>query len=218
MQPVFLYKSHSLIFIELTLLLIVCSELGFPDSSSYQESACNAEDLGLIPGSGRSPGEGNGNSLQCSCLENSVDRGAWQAIVHRVAESWTRLSNFTGSLVRVSSWGRWVACLGLTLHGGSSSGSHAALGCWCMSARRRERMSQGHHKECRMWSLLLKAFWDPCGPGTTPGELQCGRPRFNPESGRSLGAENGYPLRYSCLENPMTEEPGGLQSERVGHD
>ena len=93
MQPVFLYKSHSLIFIELTLLLIVCSELGFPDSSSYQESACNAEDLGLIPGSGRSPGEGNGNPLQYSCLENPMDRGAWRATVHGAAESQTRLSN-----------------------------------------------------------------------------------------------------------------------------
>ena len=46
-----------------------------------KESACNAEDPGWIPGSGRSPGEGNGNPLQYSCLENPMDRGAWQAIV-----------------------------------------------------------------------------------------------------------------------------------------
>jgi len=45
---------------------------------AMQESACNAEDLGLIPGMGRSPGEGNGNPLQYSCLENSMDREAWQ--------------------------------------------------------------------------------------------------------------------------------------------
>ena len=51
----------------------------FPGGSVSQESACNAEDLGSIPGSGRSPGEGNGNPLQYSCLENSMDRGAWQA-------------------------------------------------------------------------------------------------------------------------------------------
>ena len=50
-------------------------------------TACNAGDLGLIPGSGRSPGEGNGYPLQYSCLENSMDRGAWQATVHGVTES-----------------------------------------------------------------------------------------------------------------------------------
>ena len=58
--------------------------LGFPGGSDGKESACNAEDLGLIPGLGRSPGEGNGNPLQYSCLENSMDRGAWQATVHEL--------------------------------------------------------------------------------------------------------------------------------------
>ena len=58
-------------------------------------SASNAGDPGSIPGSGRSPGEGNGNPLQYSCLENPLDRGAWQATVHGVAKSRTRLSNFT---------------------------------------------------------------------------------------------------------------------------
>ena len=57
-------------------------------------SACNAGDLGLIPGSGRSPGEGNGNPLQNSCLENPMDRGAWWATVHGVAKGQTRLSDF----------------------------------------------------------------------------------------------------------------------------
>ena len=60
-------------------------------SSVSKESACNAEDLGLTPGSGRSPGEGNGNPLQYHCLENPMDRGAWQATVHRVTKSQTRL-------------------------------------------------------------------------------------------------------------------------------
>ena len=59
--------------------------LGFPHSSVGKESACNAEDPSSILGSGRSPGEGNGNPLQYSCLENSMDRGAWQATVHGVA-------------------------------------------------------------------------------------------------------------------------------------
>ena len=58
-------------------------------------SACNAGDLGSIPGSGRSPGEGNGNPLWYSCLENPMDRGAWWAAVHGVAKSWTQLSDFT---------------------------------------------------------------------------------------------------------------------------
>ena len=57
---------------------------GFPCSSVGKEPACNAGDLGLIPGSGRSPAEGNGNPLQYSCLENPMDRGAWQATVHGV--------------------------------------------------------------------------------------------------------------------------------------
>ena len=58
--------------------------MGVPHSSVGKESACSAGDLGLIPVSGRSPGEGNGNPLQYSCLENPMDRGAWQAIVHGV--------------------------------------------------------------------------------------------------------------------------------------
>ena len=65
-----------------------------------KESACNAGDSGLSPGSGRSPGERNGNPLQYSCLENSMDRGAWQATAHGVTKSQTRLSDkhfhFTG--------------------------------------------------------------------------------------------------------------------------
>ena len=58
-------------------------------------SACNVGDLGWIPGSGRSPGEGNGNPLQYSCLENPMDRGAWWAAVYRVAKSRTQLNDFT---------------------------------------------------------------------------------------------------------------------------
>ena len=63
------------------------SKWGFPGGSDSKESACNAGDLGSIPGSGRSPGEGNGNPLQYFCLENSVDRGAWRAAVHGVKKS-----------------------------------------------------------------------------------------------------------------------------------
>ena len=59
--------------------------MGFPGGSEGKASACNAGDLGLIPGSGRLPGEGNGKPLQHSCLENPMNSGTWQATVHRIA-------------------------------------------------------------------------------------------------------------------------------------
>ena len=79
----------------------------FPSGSDGKESACSGGDLGSIPGSGRSPGEGNGKPLQYSCLENPMDRGAWWATVHGVAKSWTRLSNFT-SLTRKLKLPMWI--------------------------------------------------------------------------------------------------------------
>ena len=65
---------------------------GFPGVSDSKESACNANDLSLIPVSGRSPEEVYGNPLQYSCLENSMERGAWRATVHRVVKSQIQLS------------------------------------------------------------------------------------------------------------------------------
>ena len=62
---------------------------GFPGGSNGKESSCNAGDLGLIPGLGRCPKEGNGYPLQYSCLENAMDRGAWQATVCGVTKSGT---------------------------------------------------------------------------------------------------------------------------------
>ena len=73
--------------------LTIVPGVGFRGGSDVKASACNARDLGLIPGLGRAPGEGNGNPLQYPCLGNSLDRGAWWAIVHRVTKSWTWLSN-----------------------------------------------------------------------------------------------------------------------------
>ena len=69
--------------------------MGFPGGSEVKASAYNVGELGSIPGLGRSPGEGNGNPPQYSCLENSMDRGAWWAIVHGVAKSRTWLCDFT---------------------------------------------------------------------------------------------------------------------------
>ena len=63
--------------------------VGFPGGSEVKVSACNAGDPGSIPGSGRSPGEGKGNPLQYSCLENPMEGGAWWAAVHGVAKSRT---------------------------------------------------------------------------------------------------------------------------------
>ena len=65
------------------------STSGFPGGSEVKASARNAGDPGSIPGMGRSPGEGNGDPLQCSCLENPMDRGAWWATVHGVTKSRT---------------------------------------------------------------------------------------------------------------------------------
>ena len=67
----------------------------FPGGSDGKASAYNAGDLGSIPGSRRSPGEGNGNPLQHSCLENPMDGGAWLAAVHGIAKSRTQLSDFS---------------------------------------------------------------------------------------------------------------------------
>ena len=61
-------------------------------------NAGDMRDLGSIPGSGRSPGEGNGNPLQYACLENPVDRGNWRATVHRVAKNQTRLKQFSACI------------------------------------------------------------------------------------------------------------------------
>ena len=85
---------------------------GLPVGSEAKASACNAGDLDQIPG--RSPGGGNGNPLQYSCLENPMDRGAWRATVHGVAESRTRLSDFTFTFTffnvsrwNLETWYRW---------------------------------------------------------------------------------------------------------------
>ena len=84
--------------LELVLSMLLLGENrggeGFPGGSNGKESACNVGDLTLIPGLVRFPGEGNGNPPQYSGLENSIDRGAWQATFHGVTKSWILLSNF----------------------------------------------------------------------------------------------------------------------------
>ena len=99
----------------------------FPGGSAVKASASNAGDLGLIPGSGRSPGGGDGNPLQYSCLENSMDRGTWWATVHGVTKSWTRL--------------KW-----LSMHTEGPERHHAK---WTKSARQRQIVHDLTYK----WSL-----------------------------------------------------------------
>ena len=79
------------------------SALKFPGGSDGKASVYNAGNPGSSPGLGRSPGEGNGNPLQDYCLENPMDRGAWQAAVYGVAKSWTRLSDFCRRFLEITS-------------------------------------------------------------------------------------------------------------------
>ena len=79
-------------------------KVGFPGGSDGKVSACNVGDPGSIPGLGKFPGEGNGNPLQYSCLENSMDQGAWQATVHGIPKGRTQLSNFTRIHKGKSKW------------------------------------------------------------------------------------------------------------------
>ena len=83
--------------------MVLTRAKGFLGDSDGKESACNVGDPSSIPGSGRSPGKGNGNLLQYSCLENSKDRRAWKATLHGVAKSWTGLSNYHFH----STWAEW---------------------------------------------------------------------------------------------------------------
>ena len=93
--PVFVLLQFNLFFYNLkkkkSTIIVTC----FPVVKNLPANAGDARDTGSIPGSGRSPGGGNGNPIQYSCLENSMDRGAWQATVHGVAKSRTWLSAHT---------------------------------------------------------------------------------------------------------------------------
>ena len=106
-------------------------------------NAGDVRDVGLLPGSGRSPGEGNGNPFQYSCLNNPMDRGAWQATVHRLTKSQTRLKGLSMH-IGISLLNSFVLCLaaqlcpilcdpvdcsppGSSIHGGSS-GKNTGVG------------------------------------------------------------------------------------------
>ena len=89
-EKAFLLSSFQMIFPH---SIKLSKERSFPSDLDCKESACHIGDAGSIPGSGRSPGGGNGNPLQYSCVGKPVDRGAWRATVHGVTKSWTQLSD-----------------------------------------------------------------------------------------------------------------------------
>ena len=98
-----LVKTNAKLLCKVTILIytFIYQDMAFPGGSDGKESACNAGDLGLIPGLGRSPGGGNGHPLQYSCLEKSMDRGAWQATVHGVEKSRTWRSDWHFHFTRI---------------------------------------------------------------------------------------------------------------------
>ena len=98
-QEVPLITVHPSVAWHFTDSSLVAQKVGFPGGSHGKASARNAGDLGSIPGSGRSPGAGNGNPLQYSCLGNPTDGGTWLATVHEATKSRTRLSDFTHWIV-----------------------------------------------------------------------------------------------------------------------
>ena len=175
--------------------------VGFPDGSEVKNPAANAGDLGSIPGSGRSPGEGNaeGNSypFQYPCLENPMDRGVWWAIVYGVTKSRTWLTDeqflfYFHAAYQEPRWntqirdsrgvqfqrrGRlWYSLekwqVATIKKTGRLAGSHLCLG--------RPGGSDGKESICNVGDL-----------GSIPG------------SGRSPGGGNGNRLQYSCLKNSM---------------
>ena len=116
----------------------MCLSPDFPGGSDGKASAYNAGDLGSIPGLGRSPGEGNGDPLQSSCLENPMNGGTWEATAHGVAKSPTRLSDFTllsMSLVYLS-----VACI--VGEPPSHSGRHTHTQVWGTEDSEKKKSSQ----------------------------------------------------------------------------
>ena len=124
---------------------------GFPAGSEGKESACNEGDLGSIPGSERSPGEGNGTPLQYSYWENPMDEGAWRATVHRLPKSWTRLSDFTHSLKNSKAH----SCSPASLRAPLPICNHFTVSCSCQFSDPRHTPVSSHLTSVPAASLFL---------------------------------------------------------------
>ena len=114
-----------LLLLRLMMISTGLSSRDFPGGSDSKASVYNVGDPGSIPGSGRSSGEGNGNPLRYYCLENPMDRGAWQTTVHGVAKSQTQLSDFTFTFSNREESGKLRPCKMASLscaHAGSGAG------------------------------------------------------------------------------------------------
>ena len=156
------------------------SVLGFPCGSDGKESACNAGDLGSISGSGRSPGERSGNPLQYSCLENPMDRGAWQIIVQGVAVRHDWATNTLGGVLVT---GKDKMCAIITK-------------IWNVL----------HWSQSHPYTFLMETFIVTVPFASVPSDYKesaCNAedPGSLPGSGRSPGKGNGYLVQCSCLEN-----------------
>ena len=150
----------------------MCITLGFLGGSEDKASACNAGDPGSIPGLGRSPGEGNDNPLQYSCLENPMDRGIWRATVHGVAKSWTQLSDFihTHTHTRVT----------LGPHFSSAS-------IWPAAQQSKDSRAVVSSSFCK--AEFPRVSWDPGGCSSSPMSwIPCDRPHRRGWRGWPLGS------------------------------
>ena len=190
----------------------MCQALWFPRGSDGNVSSRNAGDLGSIPGSGRAPGEGNGNPLQYSCLENSMDGGAWWATVHWVTKSWTQLSNFTFTfkhcvngftlLWKLFSMMKMRICRNWN-----------AEGMW--NWREREMAT---HSSILAWRIM---WTEETGGLPSMGSHRVGQDWSNLACMHALEKEMATQSRILAWRIPGTEEPGGLPSMgsyRVGHN
>ena len=149
-----------------------CLLWGFPGGSEVKASACNVGDLGSIPGSGRYPGEGNGNSLQYSFLENPMDGGAWWATVHRVAKSQTWSSSLTFTFCILWVWAKLQLFVGYTI----------STLIWILyGSDRREAMYFSPDSHLSIFSpYILECLWI----------FLCWGIKLLPEQGRSILAES----------------------------
>ena len=199
-----------------------------PGGSDGKESACNVGDWDLIPGSGRSPGGGNGNPVQYSCLENPTDRGAWRTTVYRVTKSRTRLNDLhclTCSQILTNKLCDLVSkstCLSLSFHIYKTGSSER----WVSPSWRRSVL--GVHWKDWCWS------WNSNTLATSCEELTCWKRPWCWE-GSGAGGEGDDRGWDGWMASPTqwtwvwvnfrslwrTGRPGVLQfmgSQRVGHD